>query len=126
MACALAGGLWILRRFDPNAPDSPYLPCLFRELSGWYCPGCGTTRALHALAHGDLAGVWAMNPLLPVLAVLLPAVIWRGSGRRRAWAGSRQDWLVSARFWVGLIGVYWVARNLPWWPFSLLAPGGSA
>jgi hypothetical protein len=22
-----------------------------------------------------------------------------------------------------LLPAYWIARNLPWWPFTLLAPG---
>ena len=25
--------------------------------------------------------------------------------------------------WVALLLVYWIARNLPWFPFTLLAPG---
>ena len=41
---------------------------------GVRCPGCGSLRALHALAHGDLKAALAFNaPLviaLPVIAFL--------------------------------------------------------
>ncbi len=35
------------------------------------CPGCGSTRAVIALAHGDLHGVFRYNPLGPAVALLL-------------------------------------------------------
>ncbi len=56
--------------------------CLFRALSGLPCPGCGLTRALVALLHGDLAAAFVYHPysfvLLPLLGImslhaLLPA-----------------------------------------------------
>ncbi len=39
-------------------------PCFFRRLTGVPCPTCGGTRAAIALAHGDLAGALAVNPLV--------------------------------------------------------------
>lgn len=41
-----------------------YPPCVFNLLTGLLCPGCGGTRALHALLHGDVAAAFAFNPLL--------------------------------------------------------------
>jgi hypothetical protein len=59
---------------DPlTSPFAP--PCLFTALFGVHCPGCGSLRALHALAHGDLMAALGFNaPLviaLPVAALLL-------------------------------------------------------
>lgn len=122
-AALVGAGVWVLRRFDPNVADSGFVSCLFHDLTGWYCPGCGTTRALHALVHGDLAGFVAMNPLLPVLGVLLPALLLQGLGRPLPLPRVIQQVLLSAKFWIALIVGYWVLRNLPWWPFSWLAPG---
>jgi hypothetical protein len=39
-------------------------PCPVLQLTGWQCPGCGSTRALYSLLHGDVAKAFAMNPLL--------------------------------------------------------------
>ena len=122
-AAVVGAGVWVLRHFDPNVAGSGFASCLFHDLTGWYCPGCGTTRALHALVHGDLAGVVAMNPLLPVLGVLLPAVFLQGVGRPLPLPPVVQAWLLSAKFWIALIVGFGLLRNLPWWPFSWLAPG---
>ncbi|MDR3278233.1 MAG: DUF2752 domain-containing protein [Oscillospiraceae bacterium] len=45
--------------------------CLIASSTGLPCPGCGETRALIALLHGDLAGSIRFHPLLiPSMAVL--------------------------------------------------------
>ena len=122
-ATAVGFGAWSLRRFDPNAADSPFLPCLFQAFTGLYCPGCGTTRALHALVHGDIATAFAMNPLLFVLAPLLGAVLWHASGRHLPLPRAAVALLLGPWFWLALIGGYWLLRNVPAWPFTMLAPG---
>jgi len=35
--------------------------CVFRRFFGFECPGCGMTRALSALLHGDLDAAWGFN-----------------------------------------------------------------
>jgi hypothetical protein len=52
---------------DPaTSPLAP--PCLFTAIFEARCPGCGSLRALHALAHGDLKAALAFNaPLVYVL-----------------------------------------------------------
>jgi hypothetical protein len=69
---------------DPlTSPFAP--PCLFTAIFGVRCPGCGSLRALHALAHGDLAEALAFNaPLvvaLPVAALLFLVPLSRRSFR---------------------------------------------
>ena len=122
-AIAAASGFYLLRRFDPNAADSPFPPCMFNALTGFYCPGCGTTRALHALAHFDVPGAMAMNPMLvvslPVIALLLA---WSGGWQPR-WLHPLMRVLGEPKFWLVLLPGYWIARNLPWFPFTWLAPG---
>lgn len=44
--------------------------CLFRNL-GLPCYGCGMTRALYSLLHGDLGAAWEYNSLVIVVAPLL-------------------------------------------------------
>lgn len=116
-----AAGLVALR--SSEFIHSPFFPkCPLHLLTGLHCPGCGSARALHALAHGDLAGAWSANPLLMALTPLLAGVWgWRriqtALGRPPAvlWAG--WIWLLLA----AMFG-YALLRNLPWYPFTLLAP----
>ena len=118
-AAALAA---LLSRLGPTLAGG--LPaCPFHALTGWYCPGCGSTRALQALLNADVARAMAMNPLLvvclPVLALMaLNAAGWKPRGSEPFWrtVGSPKIWLIV------LLG-YWLLRNLPWWPFAWLAPG---
>lgn len=121
-AAAVGFGAWSLRRFDPNAADSPFLPCLFQAFTGLYCPGCGTTRALHALVHGDVATAIAMNPLLFVLVPLLGVVLLHASGRPVPLPRRAVNTLLGPWFWLALIGGYWLLRNVPVWPFTMLVP----
>ena len=39
--------------FIPPVAGGIYPPCFFHWLTGLYCPGCGSTRCLHALLHGN-------------------------------------------------------------------------
>lgn len=50
------------------------IPCMFHVLTGLKCPGCGMTRMLICLSHGDLPGAFRQNAavfLLLPLAVFL-------------------------------------------------------
>ena len=93
--------------------------CWLREHTGLLCPGCGATRALHALLHGDWRQAWALNPL----AVLgLPGVAALGIRHLRG--------VLTGRWWPNPLGTLWgigllvvalgafgVARNLPFLGF---------
>ena len=122
-ALAASPGVYLLWRFDPSAADSRFPPCIFHALTGLWCPGCGTTRALHALAHGDVGGALAMNPLLLFSMLAVPAIVAWSRGWRPAWLASTMAVVGAPRFWLLLIPLFTLARNLPWPPFSWLAPG---
>lgn len=53
------------------------IPCIFRKITGWSCPGCGMTTLVMSLLSGDVAGARAANPFIfytwPVILVFL---IW--------------------------------------------------
>jgi len=100
---------------DPNRPGH-YPLCPTYALVGIYCPGCGMLRATHDLAHPDVAGAFARNPLaVPVylgLALLFTRwVLARWRGEQLRWDPPR--WLPAA---LGVAFVaYTVARNIPGW-----------
>ncbi|WP_026817397.1 DUF2752 domain-containing protein [Arenimonas composti] len=119
----VAAGVWALRTWDPNLPGNPFLGCVFYAATGLHCPGCGATRALHALVHFDLAGALAMNALLILGGPLGLLLVLRALQQLPA---SFEPWLrplARPWLWVGLVAGFGVLRNLPWAPFSWLAPG---
>jgi hypothetical protein len=65
-----AAGLLLARFLDPS--HLGFTICVMKATTGVPCPTCGGTRALHHLAQLDLAGAWALNPLvtLGVLALV--------------------------------------------------------
>lgn len=45
-------------------------PCMFHTLTGFSCPGCGCTRAVIALLHGDILQSLCYNPGILYCAAL--------------------------------------------------------
>ncbi|EOR71665.1 hypothetical protein TM51_06237 [Thermobifida fusca TM51] len=111
---------------DPNVPGR-YPVCPWLTVTGTYCPGCGTTRALHALTYFDIVGAAQMNLLLlavlPFLAFAYVRWVYR-SFRPPPTPPAPPAPLHPFWTWAlpGAILVFWVVRNLPFATF--LAPGG--
>jgi Protein of unknown function (DUF2752) len=113
--------LWF---FDP-ASAGIFPSCPLRYLTGLYCPGCGSLRAMHQLLHGNVAAAWAMNPLtiilLPFLSYGLTSEalsLWRGAGLPHRSLPASWIWTLCA-----VIVIFGIVRNVPVHPFDLLAPG---
>ena len=104
-------------------PPAWYPPCPLHELTGILCPGCGSARVLHDLAHGQILSACGHNILIvclvPFLAIWTVVSLWRGLRHNLA---PLQPPLGAARLVLVVVMVFWVTRNLPWWPFTLLAP----
>jgi Protein of unknown function (DUF2752) len=114
-AAALAATTY-LALVDPNQPGH-YPICPFRSITGYACPGCGSLRAVHDLATGNLAGALQRN-VLTVLALPLLALLWvrwlrtNVSGPR---AAILPPWLLRSALWsmLALVVAFGVTRNLP-------------
>jgi hypothetical protein len=97
----------VLYRFPP-AEHGFYPRCPIYALTGWQCPGCGMTRALAALLHGDVAAAIHLNPLI---TLVLPIAMFY-----MLFAFKRGDWprlptpIVQAVFIVTIL--FTIARNL--------------
>ena len=107
---------------DPSAAGSITPGCVLHDLTGLYCPGCGGTRAMHALMHGHVRQAVAFNPMIFVAVPLGAATLLRA-----AWIPDRSPKNVLSPAWIWLIFAalvaFWIARNIPVYPFTLLAPG---
>lgn len=123
LLAAGAAGAITLWQANPYAPGSLLPPCVFHAMTGLYCPGCGATRALHALLHLDLPQALAMNPLLVLCLPVLALFALQFAGWLPARLAPLLRRVADARPWAVLILGYALARNLPWPPFSWLAPG---
>src|SRR5688572_22304721 len=80
VAVAAPVGATILYHHPPTerVGIARYYPgCMFNEMTGLHCPGCGSTRALYALLHLDLAQALAWNPLFVICAPLIVYSLWR-------------------------------------------------
>jgi hypothetical protein len=110
-----------------NPAYTNYFPkCPFLTLTGFYCPGCGSQRALHQILHGNLLSAMKFNVLL-VLSI--PFLIYHQMVKLNryfgSFAGKINSIFYSSNFtYVVLIVVilFWLCRNIPVEPFSYLAP----
>jgi len=117
---AILLGLVFVFTFDARKGGFPQCP--FFLLTGWYCPGCGSQRALSALVHGDFFEAIGYNVLMMLfLPVLLYStfidVRYTGSRKLQLWYNP-----IFVKIVLIIVICFWLFRNIPVYPFSLLAP----
>ena len=116
---AALAGAFLLWRFALGEPTVSR--CWVWEHWHVYCPGCGGTWALIALAHGQIGeALWCHLPVVVTLvlaaAYLLTQTVWRLRGKR-GWAlHYRPSWPVLL---VGLFLVNCLVRNVLWLGFGI-------
>ena len=126
MIMAVLLGLAYIFLIDPDKSTGLTLPCYTYKTLGIYCPGCGDTRALHALTHGHILKALDYNALFPFF-VLIGGWYYL-VGLTTLFFKKRVMWIpesipVPAAIGLGVVVVlFTVLRNLPVWPFSILAP----
>ena len=97
--------LWI---FPPDG-------CTLHNLTGYYCPGCGGTRAIHALLHGHIVRSFFYHPIVVYTAVffgwfMLSQTIEKASRGRFAIGMHYRDiylWIALA-----IVLLNWLIKNL--------------
>ena len=124
-----AASLWVLVLFIFLALRLVYnrlgfaVPCPLRSVTGLFCPGCGTFRALGALMGGNILQATRYNALilvfLPTLLVMCGRDTIRYIHDAKPTHTSRMEMILS----IGAVIVsliYTIARNLPF--FATLQP----
>ena len=79
-AGAFAAGLFFAAGWIGLPSGAGYTVCAFRRLTGIPCPGCGLTRAMAALARGELLLALHFHPFAP-LVLAEAAALWAAIGR---------------------------------------------
>ena len=103
-----AAGAALLLRFPP-AQYGFYPLCPIHQLTGLLCPGCGATRALAALLHGNLAEAWHQNALILLLLPAALSYLLRAELPNLRHPHTRTAWLLVAI----ATTVFTLTRNLP-------------
>lgn len=119
-------GLFYIYAFNPVTQKILFFPCPVYFYTGLYCPGCGNTRALHALVHFDLAGMLDYNLLFPFLFVILGWLLTGEYlnlllGRRVLWLPKQVHPVIIALSCLA-VAAFTILRNVPVFPFTILAP----
>lgn len=106
---------------DPDE-QGHYPTCPFLALTGYYCPGCGALRMIHALSRGHMAEAFGRNALALVTLPLLGYVWvrWAVAARRGRPLQAKIVRPSALIAFAVVIVVYGVVRNLPF--AHVLAP----
>ena len=91
------------------------IPCVFREITGFKCPGCGITHLFLALLRFDFKEAFLCNPLV---FILLPFFIFYFIYLDYAYIVDKKDNLVTKipkAFWIILLLItilFGILRNI--------------
>ncbi len=112
---AWAGAAVFAALFALTATVSPeqsghYPACPFRAITGFACPGCGSLRTLHDLAHGHFITALTHNAML-VMMLPFAMAAWLRVVTGRTGAATSPRWLGCAA--MAVLASWTVLRNLP-------------
>ncbi len=119
----IGAGAFVVSYFNPTTARI-FPVCPLYSVTGIHCPGCGLTRGFHALFQGDVLSALHFNALLPIytflfgfvfVSMFLIVIRGRGLSWRIFPPASLYGFLI-------LTAAFFVLRNLPFYPFTFLAP----
>ena len=96
------------------------IPCVFHELTGLYCPGCGITRLLFSLLELNFFQAFRSNPLVFILIILTIIYFILKIFLKIIW---KKDLIIPQWIYYILIVIlifYGILRNIP--GFEYLTP----
>ena len=119
--------LLLLYYFFDARKESFFPVCPLWKLTGFYCPGCGSQRAVSALLHGDILSAFSYNLLIPFS---IPVIVYGGIAEFQHIFNKEiiknnffyKPWFACSVFVI--VVLFFILRNIHVYPFSLLAPGG--
>jgi len=117
---SIAIGATYLFIFEPG--KTGFFPaCPFRMLTGFTCPGCGSTRGLHRLLHGDIISALEFNPLMVLSLPFLLYALVRYTAAAVSGRPLQRHNLDAKYIWMlfGVIMSFWIFRNTRFYPFPI-------
>ena len=116
------GYLLIGKFLTLNTKNIFHLPCLFRTFTGYYCPGCGGTRACIAFLHGHFLRSLLYHPVVPYTAVVYlifmvsHSIEFLSKGKLAIGLRYRDSYI---KFAAVIILVQWILRNFLKWKWGI-------
>ncbi len=111
--------------FFVNPSDVNFFPkCPLYVTTGIYCPGCGSQRATHQLLQFNLFGVLQQN-VLYFIGILVLGYHGTITILNIYFKKHIYNYIYHPKtpiIILVIIIIYWVARNIPVYPFTILAP----
>ena len=117
----------ILYFFNPSS-SLILPPCMFYKLTGFYCPGCGTLRAIYNIIHLNFSNAFFYNPLS--VSVMIAFIIYFLFHHISKATGINLIYEIKTLspfegyILLAVIVLYWIARNIHCYPLIYLAPHG--
>lgn len=105
-------GYLILRCFHVD-PAILFPPCRLYESTGYYCMGCGGTRALQAFLQGHFIRSFYYHPIVDIAAVLLIVFIPSQTLNLLTKGRVRGFLIKPVHFYIlaGVVVVQWIIKN---------------
>lgn len=123
LAAAFFAAAALIYLYFTGEGEGAGIPCMFHQITGFYCSGCGASRALRSILHFDFYQALRYNAIftfvLPFLAVyfcaLMISYIRFGKDKISEKIPVKIVWI-----FVAAAVLYGILRNIP--VFSFLAP----
>lgn len=119
------GGLFLLYYLFNPSQSTFFLSCPIKMVTGYHCPGCGSQRAVYQLLHGHILAAFRLNPLMVLTLPLLVYGLGLTLYNYIFSTSHRISLFYNNAFIFGYFAIailYWVLRNIPYAPFTFLAP----
>ncbi|OGV37864.1 MAG: hypothetical protein A2X48_08235 [Lentisphaerae bacterium GWF2_49_21] len=78
-----------------------HTPCLWKNITGIPCPGCGMTRACTAVFHLDLQSAFQHHPLFLIIPFLAYLFLFPGSWLGRRLVANNLFWCIIGGLFIG-------------------------
>ena len=118
----IAAGAILLLYFFVEPKNGNLPKCFFHELTRLYCPGCGAQRSFHALLNGHIITAVDYNLLFILfLPLIIYFILAFALGKKHAATSFIYKPVFSFAVLVVVVS-FWILRNIPFAPFSWLAP----
>ncbi len=118
-------GVIMVFYFNYNPSDYNLFPkCPFYTMTGLYCPGCGSQRAIHQILHGHILKGLSHNFLIILLIFVLSCdaiILLMNSILKRKLKNILHKPIITYLI-LALVILFWFLRNIDLYPFSILAP----